>query len=53
MPKHNKFLFKKRIHVHILMLLLAATTSPALENNHFTSLGKQSLWRHRCFTCSR
>jgi len=36
MPKHNKFLFKKRIMSTFLgstLLLLAAITSPALENN--------------------
>ena len=34
--KHNKFLFKKRImstFLGLMLLLLAATTSPALENN--------------------
>ena len=36
MPKHTKFLFKKRImftFLGLMLLLLAATTSPALENN--------------------
>ena len=36
MPKHNKFLFKKRIlstFLGLMLLLLAAITSPALENN--------------------
>ena len=36
MPKHNKFLFKKRIlstFLGLILLLLAAITSPALENN--------------------
>ena len=35
MPKHNKFLFKKRIMSTFLglVLLLAAITSPALGNN--------------------
>jgi len=36
MPEHNKFLFKKRImstFLGLMLLLLAATTSPALENN--------------------
>ena len=36
MPKHNNILFKKDNHVHFLgwmLLLLAATTSPTLENN--------------------
>ena len=32
MPKHNTFLFKKRIMSTFLGLRLAATTSPALEN---------------------
>jgi len=36
MPKHNKFLFKMRImstFLGLMLLLLAAITSPALENN--------------------
>ena len=36
MPKHNNFLFKKRImstFLGLMLLLLAAIASPALENN--------------------
>jgi len=36
MPKHVKLLFKKRImstFLGLMLLLVAATTSPALENN--------------------
>ena len=44
MPKHNKFLFQKRImHVHILGFDVISSSC-----YHFTSLGKQPLWEHRC-----
>ena len=42
MTKHNKFLFKKRNHVHILGFDVTSSSC-----YHFTSLGKQLLWRHR------
>ena len=38
MPRHDKFLFKREImstFMGLMLLLLAATTSPALENNFF------------------